>query len=314
MLKAYPLPGSVAGRGSQTPAPIWLDLFDPNEDERKRASELLGTELPTRKQVASIAMSNRVLAGDGMLRINVPAFVRGDGGQGTLTPLGILLTPVLLVTLRYAESVAFERLSQDVEGDAAPASSVEAFVKVFETIGATAADRMQALSDELSQLSREIFSDKPGHSAMLRGVLFKTGRIQRQISQVSAAVLGVQRGLAHLCDGAPKWIEKPHTARLLVVLGDLHALSEYDQQMDDKVQFLLDATLGFINNDQNDIIKVLTIASVATIPPVILAGIWGMNFKSIPEYDWPHGYEFALLMIALSIVLPLLWFKWKKWF
>ena len=72
--------------------------------------------------------------------------------------------------------------------------------------------------------------------------------------------------------------------------------------------------LGFINNDQNDIMKVLTVITVVTIPPMILAGIWGMNFKSIPEYDWPHGYAFGLTMIGLSMLLPLLYFKWKKWF
>jgi magnesium transporter len=149
---------------------------------------------------------------------------------------------------------------------------------------------------------------------MLRGVLFQTGRIQRQMTQIRSAMLGVQRGLSHMCDAAPQWFRDTHVARLQVVLGDLKALAEFDQQMDDKVQFLLDATLGFINNDQNDIIKVLTIVSVVTIPPMILAGIWGMNFKSIPEYNWAYGYAFGLGMIVLSMLLPLAWFKWKRWF
>ena len=134
------------------------------------------------------------------------------------------------------------------------------------------------------------------------------------MTQIRASTLGVQRGLAHLCDGAPKWLDAAYVARLQVVLGDLHALSEFDQQMDDKVQFLLDATLGFINNDQNDLIKVLIIASVVTIPPMILAGIWGMNFKSMPELGWPYGYAFAWSMIVLSMAVPLAWFKWKRWF
>ena len=85
-------------------------------------------------------------------------------------------------------------------------------------------------------------------------------------------------------------------------------MSEFQQQLNDRLQFMLDAVLGFINNDQNDIIKVLTIVSVVTVPPMILAGIWGMNFKSIPEYDWPHGYAFALSMIVLSMLIPLIWF------
>jgi magnesium transporter len=311
VLTSYPQDKTQGGRDTQ--APVWLDLVDPSDEERKQAAGLLHAELPTRKQVADIAMSSRVRASEEILRINIPGFVREDSGHGLMTPLGVMLTPKLLVTLRYAESPAFERLAANVATKAAE-SSIETFVSLFEAVAETAVDRMQALSGELSELSRNVFSDRMGHSQILRGVLFEVGRIQRQLTQVRAAQLGVQRGLAHLCDGAPKWIDKAHVARLLVVQADLHSLSEFDQQMDDKVQFLLDATLGFINNDQNDLIKVLTIASVVTIPPMILAGIWGMNFKSIPEYNWANGYGFAWAMIVLSMLLPLAWFKWRKWF
>jgi magnesium transporter len=93
----------------------------------------------------------------------------------------------------------------------------------------------------------------------------------------------------------------------------MSSLSEFQQQLSDRLQFMLDAVLGFINNDQNDIMRVLTIVSVVTVPPMILAGIWGMNFKSIPEYNWAHGYAFGLSMIVLSMVLPLVWLKIKKW-
>lgn len=308
MLKSYP-----ANKDAGGPA-IWLDLLNPSEAERSQVGAQLGFALPTRNEVASIALSSRVRTDDEMLRINIPGFVRDDGGQGAMTPLGVLLTPKLLVTLRYADSLAFDRLTKAVAKDTAPQSSVDAFVNLFESVAETAADRMQTLSAELSQLSREVFADRSGHSQMLRGVLFQVGRIQRQITQLRSATLGLERGLAHLCDGAPKWMRDAQVARLHVVRTDLHALSEFDQQLDDKVQFLLDATLGFINNDQNDLIKVLTIASVVTIPPMILAGIWGMNFKTISEYDWPHGYAFAWTMIVLSMALPLAWFKWKKWF
>ena len=308
MLKSYP-----ANKDTNEPA-VWLDLLNPNDAERTQAGTQLGVALPTRNEVASIALSSRVRIDDAMLRINIPGFVREEGGQGAMTPLGVLLTPKLLVTLRYADSAAFDRLTKVVAKDTAPQTSIDAFLSLLESVTETAGDRMQALSAELSLLSREVFADRSGHSGMLRGVLFQVGRIQRQITQVRSATLGLERGLSHLCDGAPKWMQEAQVARLHVVRNDLHALSEFDQQLDDKVQFLLDATLGFINNDQNDLIKVLTIASVVTIPPMILAGIWGMNFKAIPEYDWAHGYAFAWAMIVLSMVLPLAWFKWKKWF
>ncbi len=94
---------------------------------------------------------------------------------------------------------------------------------------------------------------------------------------------------------------------------DLASLTEYDSQMTNKVQFLLDATLGFINIEQNSSIKVLTVISLVGVPPTLIASIYGMNFANMPELHWAHGYAYGLSMIALSAVLPLVWFKWRGW-
>ena len=137
--------------------------------------------------------------------------------------------------------------------------------------------------------------------------------MQRQVTQIRAAMLGTSRVVTYLCDVAPPWIPPDLHGQFKSIQGDIGSLNEFQQQLSDRLQFMLDAVLGFINNDQNDIMKVLTIVSVVTVPPMILAGIWGMNFKSIPEYNWDHGYAFALSMIVLSMALPLTWFKYKKW-
>jgi magnesium transporter len=79
------------------------------------------------------------------------------------------------------------------------------------------------------------------------------------------------------------------------------------------VQFLLDATLGFINIEQNDVVKALTVVSVVGVPPVLIAGIYGMNFKHMPELDWSFGYGYALILIVVSGLLPVAWFKWRGW-
>ena len=95
--------------------------------------------------------------------------------------------------------------------------------------------------------------------------------------------------------------------------GDVASLNEYEVHLTDKLQFLLDADLGFINVEQNDLFKVMTIWSVVGIPPVLFAGIWGMNFHYMPELSWHFGYPFALGTIVLSAVIPLAWFKWRGW-
>ena len=96
-------------------------------------------------------------------------------------------------------------------------------------------------------------------------------------------------------------------------MKDVASLNEYEAHLSGKVQFLLDAVLGYITIEQNDLFKVLTIASVVGIPPVLFAGIWGMNFKNMPELDWPWGYPIAWLVIILSAVIPLGIFRWRKW-
>ena len=102
--------------------------------------------------------------------------------------------------------------------------------------------------------------------------------------------------------------------RLDSVTKDVVSLSDYETRLSDKIQLLLDAILGFINIQQNDLFKILTIVSVIGVPPTILVGVWGMNFKGMPELNWAWGYPFAWLAILGSIALPLLWFKAAGWF
>jgi magnesium transporter len=91
-------------------------------------------------------------------------------------------------------------------------------------------------------------------------------------------------------------------------------LNEYESHLSDKVQFLVDATLGLINMEQNDLFRLLTIVSVVGIPPTLVASMYGMNFHNMPELSWAYGYQYGLTLIALSAAIPLIWFKIKRWF
>jgi magnesium transporter len=296
-----------------TGTPVWLDLIDPNEEERRQADLLVGAALPTRDQISAIELSSRLRSAEKILRLNIPSFVRAEGGQGAMTPLGFVLTPKLLASVRYAESLAFNHVAEAFGNTDAPRGSIDTFIGLIESIVNVGADRIEAIAADLSKLSRAVFSDSRNHRRFLRSALFKVGGMQRQITQIRSAMLGVSRVVTYLCESAPPWIDATLRPHFRTAQVDIGSLTEFDQQLSDRLQFLLDAVLGFINNEQNDIMRVLTIVSVATVPPMILAGIWGMNFKSIPEYSWQHGYAFGLSMIVLSMVLPLIWFRSKKW-
>jgi magnesium transporter len=300
--------------GAAVPASvIWIDLIEPSEDERRQAADLLGTQLPTRDQTSAIELSSRLRSYDKILRLNIPSFVRTHGEKGLMTPLGFVVTPKLLATVRYADSFAFDQVAGVIASANAPQSAIDVFIALMEGIVDVGADRLESLSNDLSTLSEEVFSEVRSERNLLRSALLQLGTMQRQVNQIRAAMLGASRVIIFMCDSAPKWIESDLHGQFRSIQADLGSLGEFQQQLSDRLQFMLDAVLGFINNDQNDIMKVLTIVSVVTVPPMILAGIWGMNFKSIPEYNWTHGYAFGLSMIVLSMLLPLIFFKIKNW-
>jgi magnesium transporter len=315
---------TIYSSGSKTPqvwqpgtavptSAIWIDMIEPSEDERQQAAALLGTQLPTRDQTSAIELSSRLRSSETVLRLNIPSFVRTHGKKGLMTPLGFVITPKLLATVRYAKSLSFDLVAGAIANADAPQSAIDVFIALMVSIVDVGADRLESLGNDLSTLSEAVFSEVRSERNVLRNALLQVGAMQRQVNQLRAAMLGASRVVTFMCDTAPKWIESDLHGQFRSIQADLGSLGEFHQQLSDRLQFMLDAVLGFINNDQNDIMKVLTIVSVVTVPPMILAGIWGMNFKSIPEYNWSHGYAFGLTMIVLSMVLPLIYLKIKKW-
>jgi magnesium transporter len=125
--------------------------------------------------------------------------------------------------------------------------------------------------------------------------------------------LGLARIAPFVLSLGHKWIVPEFEARLNAVSKDIASLNDFEGHVSNKVQFLLDAILGFITIEQNDLFKVLTIVSVVGIPPTVVAGIYGMNFKFMPELAWQWGYPFGLVLIVLSALVPFMWFKWRGW-
>jgi magnesium transporter len=148
---------------------------------------------------------------------------------------------------------------------------------------------------------------------MLRDTLVEIGDMGERMSHIRDTLLVLQRAMPFVIEHGDGWMETAIKARLKMAAADVQSLNDYEVHLTDKLQFLLDADLGFINTEQNDLFKVMTIWSVAGIPPVLLAGIWGMNFHVMPELSWHYGYPLALGTIILSMVIPLVWFKRRGW-
>jgi magnesium transporter len=174
------------------------------------------------------------------------------------------------------------------------------------------ADILERVGAEIDQISRSIF--EPDEEPAYNEVLQALGRKGDLTSKVRESLVSVGRLLAFLSHeaGHMKWPKDAHT-QLQSMQRDVVSLTDHASYLSNKITFLLDAMLGVVNIQQNAIIKIFSVAAVVFMPPTLIASIYGMNFKHMPELDWPVGYPIAILIMILAAVLPYLYFKWRKW-
>ena len=247
---------------------------------------------------------------------SMPIITGGKHGASTVSPLGLVLSPRHLLTVRFSPIVALDSFAAQCEAGGKTACSFEALVRLLEAIVDQVADALETIRAQLDRISHAAFeADAPKHvglarlDARLREALRAIGRSGEHGSNVRDTLLGVERIVPFAAERARTWMPPGYEARLDTLQRDIASLNDYEEQLSNKVQFLLDATLGFINMQQNDTIKILTVVSVVGI----VASIYGMNFKFMPELDWTLGYPFGLVLIVLSGILPLLLFRLRGW-
>ena len=230
-----------------------------------------------------------------------------NGGDDVTTPLGFVLSKNMLVTLRFSQLHTFDAITERVARR--PRSAPDIFMVIVEALVDYNADRLEELRTEALKISQRIFHkdmqdwqrNKVARvNRMLRNTLVEIGDMGERLSHIRDTLLVLQRAIPFVTEHGEGWLEGLVKARLKTAGADVQSLNDYEIHLTDKIQFLLDADLGFIATEQNDLFKVLTIASVVGIPPVLVAGIYGMNFHYMPELAWPDGYPFGLAMIVLS--------------
>jgi magnesium transporter len=237
-------------------------------------------------------------------------------GEAThLSPVGFVLTSERLITLRFDKHASFDLAAGHIDVDE-HATAFGAFTCLFESIVDKLADGLEVMGAELDHVSHGVFHKKDyrrgaANELHQRQTLARVGRVGERLSQIKDVLLSVGRIVPFVLEVAET--PKPIAARLTAVRQDIASLNDYEAHLANKVQFLLDAVLGFISISQNDIFKVLTVWSIVGIPPTLMAGVYGMNFKAMPELNWAWGYPFGLGVIVISALIPLAWFKWKGW-
>jgi magnesium transporter len=299
---------------------LWLDLLDPTEDEKASVESKHGLKLPSREELSEVESSSRIAEENGVLFLSIPLVSHGRGVDEPLSPIGFVLSKDVLVSIRYTQLRSFDAVAAKLAKSEARASSVEVFAALVDEMVDFNADWLEDIAAELDAVSRSVFlksRTRRRHltrsSDALHRTLIEVGNAGERLSRIRGSLLGLQRIVPFVAEPERDWVPNNIRTRLKSAQTDLLSLTDYQTHLSDKVQFLLDAVLGFITTKQNDIFTVLTIVSVVGIPPTLVASIYGMNFKNMPELQWAWGYQFGLALIVLSTILPILWFKWRGW-
>jgi magnesium transporter len=316
MLLAFPT-AAAAKNGPASAA--WVDLNDPTADERLAFETASGLRVPSRDELAEIETTSRLRSERDALYLTAPLIFSAPFERWDTVPTGFVLNKSVLMTERFAGSSAFDQVQEELRS----AESFEpayAFARLMEALVDRMADLLEASSRDLDEASHVIFHhDGAGRvklareTALLRRLMIRTGRTSEHMTRLHYTLVCLDRMAKYAAEHGREWISRDAAARLQMVSADIAGLISFTEALVNRIQLLQDAASGIINIGQNDVMKILTIASVAGIPPVLVVGLYGMNFKYMPEYDWAWGYPYVLLLIVITTVIPLMWFKFKDW-
>lgn len=187
-------------------------------------------------------------------------------------------------------------------------------VDLIEAIIGRTADVLEEAGQDIERLSRRIF-ERARTRRDYQAILTHVGRKEGLMSSAREALNSLSRMLAFLglSDEAQVYVRKSLRADVKSMSRDVQGLSDYANFLANKLQFMLDGTVGLVSLEQNNIIKIFAVLSVVFMPPTLIASIYGMNFEHMPELRFVAGYPIALIAMALSAVAPYLFFKWRGW-
>jgi magnesium transporter len=298
-------------------AAVWIDLVTPTVQEDKLVEALLGIAVPTREEMQEIEVSSRLYMENGARYMTATLMCQSDTATPKTTPVTFILSAHRLLTVRYDEPRPFAIVEHKLARACSPKVSGESvLMDLLDAIIDRSADIQERIGAEVDQISHSIFEpDDEAAPPSYNDVLKALGRKGDLTSKVRESQVSVGRLLSFLANEAEgmKW-PKDTRLQLQSMQRDVTSLSDHATFLSNKITFLLDAMLGVVNIQQNAIIKIFSIMAVVFMPPTLVASIYGMNFHTgMIELDWTFGYPFALFLIVLVAVLPILFFKWKKW-
>lgn len=302
-----PLPGEA----------IWIDLLEPTPSEEKRVEEHYGLDVPTREEMREIESSNRLYEEDGALYMTATIVTKLDTNIPENSQITFILKNGKIITNRYVDPLPFRRYTAYAERHAAQCASGPAiFAGLLESIVNRIADVIERVGADLDVMSSEVFARHVGGRKAVpldyRSVLERVGQ-GGELTSKARESLGSLGRLLVFAQQEPTQLSQDMRTRLRTLSRDVTQMSDHAAFLSNKTQFILDATLGMINIDQNNILKIFSVVTVFLLPPTVIGGIFGMNFQHIPTTGSVWGFWGAIGVMLLSAIIPYMIFKRRGW-
>lgn len=286
----------------------WIDAHEPDDDERERLNAFLADELPATDDVEEIESSARYFVDADGIHVHSLFLSQGEGRHGNTT-VAFILQPERLITFRDVELADFRLLRMRARRGQVEADSVQALMlTIFEQKVENLADTLEDIHRKLEDVSHLVLEEE---GADLEEAIDQLAKLEDSNGKIRLCLMDTQRSVSFLMRHLRGYNEVQEVSR--EIMRDVETLMSHTTFLFDKINFLMDSTQGFINIEQNQIIKTFSIAAVVFLPPTLVASIYGMNFEIMPELSWSFGYPFALGLMALAGVSPYLYFKHKNW-
>lgn len=326
MIRAYVKAGKclavqdVAADGAIPADAVWLDLINPTAGEDRLVETFTGTAIPTRDDMREIEESSRIYEETGAHYMTAPLLHSVSELSAGLEPVTFILAGERFITVRYSTPRAFDlfatRMARgDTETVNARGNARMLLTGLLESVTDRLADLLEDVALRLERESDSLFAESPAamNTPRFRRSMKLIGREGAFLGKVGESLSGLERMVAYVSALAATGKDKALRERLRLLEKDLASLGKHTNSLEAKVTFLLDTVVGLVSVEQNGIIKIFSVAAVAFMPPTLVASIYGMNFTHMPELAWLHGYPMALGLMVLSAVVPLAFFRYKKW-
>jgi len=291
---------------------LWIDLVEPTPDEDQAVERAVGLSIPTRAEMAELEASSRLYRENGATFVTADIIRNGDDDIPTIDPVTFVITAGPLVTIRYFEPKPFAMLQDKLQRDPALCvTGADMFLHLMEAVIDRVSDILARNAARVEEVSGHVFSSRK--AVGFEQLITRLGQANIANARIEQSLAGLARifafvGIDERIAGAPD-----ARAHLKSLSRDAESLLAHSQAVAASINFQLSAALGLINIEQSSIIKIFSVAAVAFMPPTLIASIYGMNFRHMPELPEVWGYPAALVAMAVAAVLPLLWFKKKGW-